>query len=100
MHQENDAMSDPKDKIIADLAFNLGAYIFQFSNQNKAQADELIDMAMDDIDGMEGMNGFGMRVRAQIVRGFQSAGEFALSQATQPVGLLPRLSGTKDWRLD
>lgn len=82
-------MLEAKDKIIADLAFNLGNYIYQFSVQNKAAADELIDIAMDDIDGMIG-NGLAMQVRAQIVRGYQSAGEFALTQATSEMGLVAK----------
>lgn len=70
-------MVDPKDKAIADLAFNLGNYIYQFSSQNKAAADELIDIAMDDIDGLD--VSLAVQVRAQIVRGYQSAAQMALS---------------------
>jgi len=79
-------MGDPKDKVIADLAFNLGNYIYQFSTQNKAQADELIDIAMDDIDGMQ--LGMGVQVRAQIVRGYQSAAQMALTMAATPLGIV------------
>jgi hypothetical protein len=80
-------MVDAKDKVIADLAFNLGNYIFQFSNQNSAQADELIDIAMDDIDGLN-TDGLNVQVRAQIVRGYQSAGEMALSMNATPLGVV------------
>lgn len=79
-------MGDPKDKVIADLSFNLGNYIYQFSTQNKAQADELIDIAMDDIDGMQ--LDMGVRVRAQIVRGYQSAAQMALTMAATPLGIV------------
>lgn len=79
-------MGDPKDKVIADLAFNLGNYVYQFSSQNKAAADELIDIAMDDIDNLDVP--LAVQVRAEIVRGYQSAAQMALSMAAIPLGIV------------
>jgi len=41
---------------------------------------------MDDIDGMQ--LGMGVQVRAQIVRGYQSAAQMALTMAATPLGIV------------
>lgn len=80
-------MTSEEEKVIADLAFNLGTYIFQFTITHPSPADELIDLAMDDIDAT--VNGqLAMRVRAAIVRGYQSAGKLALAMEKVTLGLV------------
>ena len=59
------------EKMIADLAFTLGCYIYHTIHAfPAADLDDQIDLVMDDMGGPEDMK---LRVRAQIIKGYQSA---------------------------
>lgn len=61
------------ERIIADLAFQVGNHIYHYikSNPKGLELDEMLDMAVDSIDGMTPE--MEVRVRAQLVRGFMEA---------------------------
>jgi len=67
------------EKLVADLAFTIGCYIYHNSNEpGRVSADDQIDMVMDDLGGPPEMH---LRVRAQIVKGYQSAANLGMNAA-------------------
>jgi len=65
------------EKLVADLAFTVGCYIYHNSTEKgRAPADDQIDMVMDDLGGPPEMH---LRVRAQIIKGYQSAANMGLT---------------------